>query len=169
MIRHIRPRRIRVVGVAGVIGAALVVAGCGSSASSTSTGSSASSATAATVSTATVAGLGTVLVDSQGRTLYMFVPDHHAKVTCTGACASVWPPLTLAAGTAPAAGGSAKASLLGSVPSPSGGRVVTYTGWPLYTYVADTTSGMAQGQALNLNGGLWYVLSPSGAVITKKG
>ena len=46
--------------------------------------------------------------------------------------------------------------------------MVTYAGWPLYTYVTDTTSGQANGQALNLNGGLWYVISPSGKVISKK-
>jgi predicted lipoprotein with Yx(FWY)xxD motif len=57
---------------------------------------------------------------------------------------------------------------LGSDPNPGGGTVVTYSGWPLYTYVADTAAGAAQGQALNLNGGLWYVMSPSGAIIRTK-
>jgi predicted lipoprotein with Yx(FWY)xxD motif len=46
--------------------------------------------------------------------------------------------------------------------------VVTYKGWPLYTYVADTAPGQATGQAVNLNGGLWYVISPDGKVITQK-
>jgi hypothetical protein len=63
--------------------------------------------------------------------------------------------------------GGVKASLLGSDPDPSGGKVVTYAGWPLYTYVADTGPGAANGQAKNLNGGLWYVISTSGQVITK--
>ena len=53
-------------------------------------------------------------------------------------------------------------------PDPAGGRVVTYAGWPLYTYVTDTAPGTATGQALNLNGGLWYALAPSGQVIHKK-
>jgi predicted lipoprotein with Yx(FWY)xxD motif len=48
------------------------------------------------------------------------------------------------------------------------GTVVTYNRWPLYTYVGDSKPGQASGQALDLNGGLWYVLSPSGKVITKK-
>ena len=122
----------------------------------------------ATVSTGTVKGLGTVLVDSKGRTLYLFLPDKHAKVTCTGACATVWPPLKLAAGLKATAGGQAKTSMLGSDPDPAGGRVVTYAGWPLYTYVADTAAGSAIGQATNLNGGYWYVLSPSGMIIHAK-
>ncbi len=58
--------------------------------------------------------------------------------------------------------------LLGRDRDPAGGRVVTYNRWPLYTYVADTKPGEATGQALDANGGLWYVLSPSGKVIKKK-
>ncbi|MHB8468449.1 MAG: COG4315 family predicted lipoprotein [Gaiellaceae bacterium] len=79
-----------------------------------------------------------------------------------------WPPLKLAKGQRAVAVGPAKSSLLGSDPNPTGGRVVTYAGWPLYTYVGDTAAGTARGQALNLNGGLWYALTPSGTLIRKK-
>jgi predicted lipoprotein with Yx(FWY)xxD motif len=152
--------------------AALVVAGCGGSASPASSpatsGSSGSSAATVQVATKNVPGLGQVLVNDKGLTLYSFVPDKHSKVTCVGACAAVWPPLMAASGQKPVATGLAKSSLLGSDPDPSGGQVVTYNGWPLYTYVTDTSPGQAKGQALNLNGGLWYVLSPSGAVVHAK-
>lgn len=152
-----------------VVLAAGLVAGCGSSSTSTTaTAKGTTSGGAATVSTGTVAGIGTVLVNGQGRTLYMFVPDNRKSVTCTDACASVWPPVPLASDHSPTAGGQAHQSLIGSDPNPSGGRVATYAGWPLYTYVADTDAGTANGQALNLNGGLWYVLSPSGAIIKTK-
>ena len=120
------------------------------------------------ISTRKLPRLGTVLVNSKGRTLYMFVPDKRKKVTCVRACAAVWPPVKLPAGAKAVAAGQAKASLLGRDPNPAGGRVVTYNKWPLYTYVSDTASGQAKGQALNLNGGLWYVLSPSGNVIRTK-
>jgi predicted lipoprotein with Yx(FWY)xxD motif len=108
-----------------------------------------------------------VLVNAQGKVLYIFVPDNAKKVTCVDGCAAVWPPLKLSGSKAVAAG-TIKASLIGSDPNPSGGRVVTYAGWPLYTYVADTGPGVANGQAKNLNGGLWYVISPSGTVIKKQ-
>jgi predicted lipoprotein with Yx(FWY)xxD motif len=120
------------------------------------------------ISTRKLPKLGTVLVNSKGFTLYMFVPDKRKKVTCVRTCAAVWPPVKLSKGQKPAASGKAKASLLGSDPNPAGGRVVTYNKWPLYTYVADTARGQAKGQALNLNGGLWYVLAPSGKVIKTK-
>jgi predicted lipoprotein with Yx(FWY)xxD motif len=120
------------------------------------------------VSTATIPGLGAVLVNAQGRTLYTFAPDNDAKVTCDTACAAVWPPLSVATGQTPVAAGSVQQSLLGTDSNPSGGQVATYKGWPLYTYVADTTPGQATGQALDLNGGLWYVISPDGTVITQK-
>ena len=118
---------------------------------------------AATVQTKTLKKLGTVLVNSKGMTLYMFVPDHQKKVTCKGSCAVAWPPLKLKAGQKPTAGGAARKKLLGM-----DGRVVTYNKWPLYTYVGDSKPGQANGQALDVNGGLWYVLSPSGKVIRTK-
>jgi predicted lipoprotein with Yx(FWY)xxD motif len=112
--------------------------------------------------------LGTVLVNGKGLTLYMFVPDKQKKVTCVKTCAAVWPPVKLAAGQKAVATGSAKQKLIGSDKNPSGGKVVTYNKWPLYTYVVDTKPGQARGQATNLNGGLWYVLSPTGKVIKTK-
>jgi predicted lipoprotein with Yx(FWY)xxD motif len=127
-----------------------------------------SSNKAPTISTRKLPKLGTVLVNGQGRTLYMFVPDKRKKVTCVRSCAAVWPPVKLSKGQKALASGQAKSSLLGSDPNPAGGRIVTYAGWPLYTYVADTSPGTAKGQALNLNGGLWYVLAPSGKLIRTK-
>jgi predicted lipoprotein with Yx(FWY)xxD motif len=117
----------------------------------------------ATVQTRTIKKLGTVLVNSRGFTLYIFVPDHHAKVTCKGGCAAVWPPLKVKAGQKPSAGGAAKKKLLGL-----DGRVVTYNHWPLYTYVIDKRPGQAKGQAVKDSFGLWYVISPSGKVIKTK-
>jgi predicted lipoprotein with Yx(FWY)xxD motif len=126
------------------------------------------SSSSATIKAAKVSGLGTVLVDSSGRTLYVFSPDHAKKVTCTGSCAAVWPPLK--AGSAkPAVSGGVSASLVSTDPNPSGGSVATYNGWPLYRYEADPDAGTAHGQALNSSGGLWYVITPSGQVIKKHG
>jgi predicted lipoprotein with Yx(FWY)xxD motif len=109
-----------------------------------------------------------VLVNAQGRTLYIFAPDNHKKVTCVSTCAAIWPPAFLPSGQKPVAAGPVKQSLLASDPDPAGGQVITYAGWPLYTYVTDSAPGQHTGQALNLNGGLWYVISPAGKVITKK-
>ena len=131
---------------------------------SASTSTSTTTPSAIKVSTATLPKLGAALVNAEGHTLYTFVPDKHEKVTCVSACALVWPPLKLASGQKAVAAGETKASLLGSDPDPEGGSVVTYAGWPLYTYVADSSAGTADGQGVNANGGLWYVISPAGAV-----
>jgi predicted lipoprotein with Yx(FWY)xxD motif len=158
----------------------LVAAACGGSSSpannaggstSPSGGSTSSSggstSSSVKLTTKNVSGLGSVLVDGSGRTLYVFAPDKAAKVTCTGQCAAVWPPEKIASGQKPAVSGGVQASLVSTDPNPGGGSVVTYHGWPLYLYVADPTAGTAHGQALNSSGGLWYVISPSGQVIKK--
>jgi len=154
---------------------ALLATACGSSSKKsttstpkalTSTAATASTSAETKISSATISGLGPVLVDAQGKTLYIFAPDKAKAVTCTGSCAGVWPPVTLPGSKAVAAG-AVKASLLGSDPNPSGGRVVTYAGWPLYTYTGDGGSGTANGWTVDLNGGYWYVISPAGQVIKK--
>jgi len=120
------------------------------------------------VSARTIPGLGKVLVNAQGRTPYMFVPDKQKKVTCVKACAAIWPPLKAAKGEKLVAKGGVASKLLSLVKNPAGGYVVAYNKWPLYTYVPDTQPGQATGQAINSAGGLWYVLSTKGVVIKKK-
>ena len=139
--------------------------GCGSPGGPATSGQPAAGGTSGvkvTVTTRSLADVGTVLVTGKGYALYMFEPDRRRAVTCTGVCAGTWPPLMLPAGAALAAGPGVKAALLGSDPAPGGGRVVTYGGWPLYTYTGDVDAGQATGQAIDLNGGEWYVLQPSG-------
>jgi predicted lipoprotein with Yx(FWY)xxD motif len=110
-----------------------------------------------------IPGAGRVLADGRGYTLYAYVPDHHGRSQCYGVCAQDWPPLTLPAGVArPRAGQGVRAPLLGTVRRAGGARQVTYHGWPLYLWQGDHRPGQATGQADDM--GLWWVLSPSGAV-----
>jgi predicted lipoprotein with Yx(FWY)xxD motif len=127
--------------------------------------SSAHSTSSVAVKTRKISGLGVVLVNASGRTLYTFAPDRQRRVTCTGRCATYWPPLRWKGRGKPTAGGAAKTKLLGTDSNPSGGRVVTYDKWPLYTYLGDGAAGQANGQDLNANGGKWYVITPAGKVI----
>lgn len=178
-------RLVWVLGVAWLLGA-VVFAGCSSPATpAASHGTNAPSSTPTTsrpssnstvappvyeVTTGTVNGLGKVLVDGQGLTLYLFVPDKQSgSSTCYTQCASAWPPLLLPDGvTAPVAGPGIKSSLLGTTHRTDGTVQVTYNKWPLYTWAGDSGPGQATGQGLNNLGGLWYVLSPEGATITAK-
>lgn len=110
---------------------------------------------------AKVHGRGVVLVNGSGRTLYVFSPDKGHGVTCSGACASIWPPLTTT-GT-PTAGHGIKASELGTTSGPNGTQVVTYNHWPLYLYVQDTNPGQDTGQGIVSFGGKWSTINPSGS------
>lgn len=143
-----------------------LLAGCGSSysASSGSTGTSVPAARAATVKTASVSGLGTILVDGQGRTIYLFQRDTGPKSTCTGACLANWPAVTTH-GTPQAAGG-VTAGKLGVTKRSDGTTQATYADHPLYYYAGDSAAGDTNGQGLNVFGALWYVMSPNGSAVT---
>jgi predicted lipoprotein with Yx(FWY)xxD motif len=158
------------------VGTAVTVAACGSSSSGTAAGSpssstpaGAASAATSTISTKSVHGVGTVLVNGQGQTLYMLTSEKGGKNTCTQAngCTQVWPETLLSNGAATAkAGGGVQSSLLGTVKDASGHLEVTYNHWRLYTFSGDSGPGVAKGQGLRSFGGTWYVLNGSGHPVT---
>jgi predicted lipoprotein with Yx(FWY)xxD motif len=161
-----------------VAGGAALLAACGSSgspstsSSTPSTGSSAppaasspatspqsGSAAATTIMTHSTSK-GTVLTNAQGKTLYWFAIDTPTKSNCTGSCLNFWPPVN---GTAVAASGVTLMHGFGTITGSSGQVQATYDGHPLYTYVGDTGPGSIKGNGLNVSGGLWFAMTPSGA------
>ena len=104
--------------------------------------------------------LGKVVVDSRGKTLYLFEADRRGKSACYGACAKAWPPVLVIG--KPKAGPGARAALLGVVKRKDGKEQVTYRGHPLYRFFKDTKRGQVKGQGLDFFGGEWYVLTPAG-------
>jgi predicted lipoprotein with Yx(FWY)xxD motif len=102
-------------------------------------------------------GAVTVLADANGRTLYWFAPDTAAKSACYGSCAAYWPPVK-----GPATAGPGVTGKLSVLTRSDGSAQATYDGHPLYTYVGDSARGQANGNGLNLNGGLWHEVTTSG-------
>jgi len=127
-------------------------------------GSDAAGANGPVISTASTS-LGRILVNSQGRTLYLFGRDSRGKSACSGKCASFWPPL-IAAGKPRAAAG-ARASMLGTTRRADGRLQVTYNHHPLYRFLKDTKKGQTNGEQLNAFGGVWYAVSPAGARVAR--
>lgn len=145
-------RVMTLLAVAGaVLGASVAVAAA----------SSAHAAGSAAVVGTRSTSLGTVLVGPNGHTLYLLKTDSKDKSSCSGGCATAWPPLTTKG--APKAKGSAKASLL-SMFKRGGVEQVAYKGHPLYYFASDTAAGQTSGEGSNG----FYVVSPNGAAITKK-
>jgi predicted lipoprotein with Yx(FWY)xxD motif len=139
---------------------AVVAAGCSSSSTSSSSASSQASGGAAIVKAAS-SPLGQILVDGSGRTLYLYTPDTGTTSTCTGSCASVWPPDTT---TGKPQESGLNASLLGTTTrTDDHATQVTYDGHPLYYYSGDAKPGDVNGEGLM---SIWYVLSPAGSAIT---
>jgi len=98
-----------------------------------------------------------VITNAKGFTLYWFVPDSKTKSTCYGTCAAYWPPVIGTPSASPGVTGA-----LGTIKRSGGELQATYDGHPLYTYVGDSAPGQASGNAINLNGGLWYEMDASG-------
>ncbi len=146
-----------------------LLVGCGTaapnaqgSASSSKAQTAAASATVmvAPVKTASVTVGGkshTVLTNANGYTLYYFTKDTATTSACTGSCASLWPALTTTAHKLKSPSGLGSFSVV----SDSHGSQVAYNGHLLYTYTGDSAPGQANGQGLHLDGGIWWVATPS--------
>jgi predicted lipoprotein with Yx(FWY)xxD motif len=149
---------------------ALAVAAFGSGASAATAPPAATNGRQATVSVAkrTVnvrrSRLGKILVDSRGRTLYLFKKDSGKKSACFGACATFWPPLR--ANGKPTAGSGARASKLGTTRRSDGKRQVTYNGHPLYRFVQDKKPGATKGEGVTAFGARWFAVSPAGKQVS---
>ena len=175
------PRRV-LRATSALLAAAVIVAGCSDSSKTTTaasgspasgaTGSSSTasggSAAAFTVSVAIVGALGPVLVNGQGRTLYVLSSEQGGTITCTddNGCTKVWPDTELPTGTTKGiAGSGANASLLGTAKGASGDLYLTYAGYPLYTFTGDSGSGQANGEGIMSFGGTWTAMSAAGAPV----
>ncbi|WIX89286.1 SCO0930 family lipoprotein [Amycolatopsis sp. DG1A-15b] len=112
-----------------------------------------------TLGTTEIDGLGPVLTDTDGRTLYLFTKDgkDSGKSACDAACARKWPPLEADGRTTVADG--IDAGLVGRIRRPDGTSQVTVGGWPVYRYASDDEPGTATGHGA---GGTWYALEPNG-------
>jgi predicted lipoprotein with Yx(FWY)xxD motif len=129
----------------GLTAGALAGAGGSSGASSPS-----AAASGGQLKTATIGGT-TVLTNAAGRTVYWFAPDTSTKSACYGSCASYWPPVAGPLKAGPGVNGT-----LSTIQRTDGSTQETYNGHPLYTYAGDSAPGQANGNNLNLNGGLWH-------------
>ncbi len=142
---RIRGRTTRSAGLlaAGIAGA-LLLAACGGAAKASSGGSGST----LTVSSKPVGNFGAVLVNGSGMTLYYLKGETASKITCTGTCASEWPPYLVPAGTTTVTGASGVNGTFATVKRPDGGTQVTFDGHPLYTFVSDKSAGQVTGQGV---------------------
>jgi predicted lipoprotein with Yx(FWY)xxD motif len=130
----------------------------------------ASAAVAATQSAVTVKAaknttLNTsIVVNPTGWTLYHLTSEKGKKFVCNGACATIWPPLTVAKGAKPVAGPGITKSKLGTIKRPDGRIQVTYAGMTLYRYSADSKAGQTNGEGIQ---NIWFAISPTGKLVKK--
>jgi len=107
--------------------------------------------------------IGTVLVNSKGRTLYLFTPDSPTKSLCTGACADEWTAFTVKVGTRITVGGGVRSNKITTIKR-GHARQVVYAGHPLYTFTDDSRAGETNGEG---DDGTWFALTAAGKVVHK--
>ncbi len=120
----------------------------------------------------TVKGVSTtILTDKNGRTLYWYTGDVVGRVTCTGSCQALWPPLTVPSGVKAPTGGSGVTGKITTIPLPVAGNqgdqgnqtnqanqtIVVYNHWPLYRFAQDTAPGKMGGDGRS---GRWFIATP---------
>jgi predicted lipoprotein with Yx(FWY)xxD motif len=148
-----------------LVPAALIAAACGSSSTTSSTSttkgtSSSSGSGPPAVQTANNSKFGTILVDSQGRTLYNLT-NNGANVPCnSGACTAIWPPSLLPTGQTTVSTGPGVSNV--TAVSANGGMQVAYKGLWLYRFSGDPSAGSTNGDGITSFGGTWHVTKASG-------
>jgi len=151
--------------VAGLgIASLLMAAGCSSSGTKSATSSSPST----TFSTASASGLGSVVVDGRGHTVYVLTTDGHTNLPCEDAsgCTKVWPDLPLPDGVSSAkAGSGVDAAKLGTMKLADGETYPTYNGWLMYEFAHDSGPAQAGGEGIRSFGGTWYALTAAGTLV----
>jgi predicted lipoprotein with Yx(FWY)xxD motif len=128
------------------------------------TGSTVSTSPSSTVVTTRDTPLGRILVDAQGRTLYLFAKDSGPASACSGSCLTYWPAVVVTG--QPQAAGGASAASVGVITGSQGSKQLSYAGHPLYYFAGDSQAGQTGGQALDQFGAEWFVLDPSGSAVT---
>ena len=105
-------------------------------------------------------GLGDVVVDSQGMTLYYFTKDEKGTTSsaCTGDCLAKWPIATTTSDEPVLEGVTGE---VGTIESPDGEKHLTLNGMPLYTFAQDAKPGDTAGQGV---GGVWFAVAPDGTM-----
>ncbi|TCC22055.1 hypothetical protein [Kribbella speibonae] len=149
------------VGVLGVSG--LTACGSDDAPAASAPSSSSSAAAAVKLATATVGDYGKIIVDGNGRTVYVFDKDTSGTSNCSGDCLAKWPVVPAGDGTPQLEG--IDASLVSTVTRADGSKQLAVKGLPLYLFASDSAAGEAKGQAV---GGVWWVVGADGQKITTK-
>lgn len=167
----------------GVLALAFALAACGGSPGAPSSSSTAPSPSASSPATATSpapsssasaeaydletasSSAGQIVVGKNGMSVYFFTKDvkDSGKSACTGGCATSWPAVTT---TSAKPTGEDVTGTIGTIPTTDGKMQITINGMPIYYYSKDSAAGDVKGQGV---GGVWFLVTPSGSMVTSSG
>jgi len=158
-LRRLTSHRGYAVGLAVIALGAVALAACGSSGTNTNTPGSGPTTGAAgqTLVVKQAPGGASYVTDAKGDSFYTLSADPSGQSTCSGQCATFWPP---APGSLKA--GSGVTGTVSTLNRSDGGTQVVLNGHPLYTFKNDTAPGQTNGEGVTAFGGTWYLIDPSG-------
>jgi len=110
-----------------------------------------------------VKGYAGALATSSSRSLYLLTSERGAKIKCSGACLTTWPPLLVKDSVTRLTLGTDVKGKVGFVARGTLMKQVTYNSFPVYTYAGDTRSLQHNGEGLVLNAGTWYLVKADAA------
>jgi predicted lipoprotein with Yx(FWY)xxD motif len=153
----------------------VLLAACSSASSSTASASGSTSgggaASGTLLSTTKASGVGTVLTNKSGMTVYEAQQESGDKIMCTGSCLSFWYPVTAGNGGTPHVAGGITGKL-GTIKRPDNGAIqLTVNDHPLYTFRQDSGPGSVKGNYYSDSFGgksfTWHALTAAGTPAPK--
>ena len=137
------------------LASAFLVAACGGAAVAPSPSPSPTAKPVIVAKTAD-STFGKILVDKEGKTLYIWFKDTDENSQCYDACATVWPPFVVESKNI--GGDGVVNGKLGASTRKDGKLQATYNGHPLYYFVRDNATTPTSGQGSTGFGALWVVV-----------
>ena len=164
-------------GLAAVAAAGLLAAcassGGAASPASAGNGQAPAAARGAVITARQVSGVGTVLADQAGKTIYSPEQEATRKILCTSSCLSFWFPVTVTSAHVPRHAGGID-GVLGTIRRPDDGKIqLTYNGKPLYTFRLDRSPGQDHGNNFRDSFGgtsfTWQAVTTTGSAAGSSG
>jgi predicted lipoprotein with Yx(FWY)xxD motif len=107
-----------------------------------------------------------ILGNAKHFSLYLLSTESGAKLHCTGACVTVWPPFLVKSSVRKVTVGTGVTGKIGFVKRSATTKQVTFNGYPVYRFSGDSAAAQTNGEGVAADGGIWYLVAANTKVVT---